>query len=77
MSASLDEQIAALTRRINTTKTDLKQAQDRWDDWKAGNLKVALARDVGLLRNLDAQRAASRPVDSVRPSGQVFHGARF
>jgi hypothetical protein len=76
MSASLDEQIAALTRRINTTKTDLKQAQDRWDDWKAGNLKVALARDVGLLRNLDAQRNASRPAD-VRPSGQIFHGSRF
>ena len=29
MSTSLDEQIASLTRRIDTTKADLKQAQDR------------------------------------------------
>jgi hypothetical protein len=40
---NLDQQIASVTRRIETTKTNLKQAQDRWDDWKAGVLRDLVA----------------------------------
>ena len=78
MSISLDEQIRTVEKRVVATNTEMKAAQSRWDDCRAGNLKIALARDVGFLKTLYAQRAANTPVDGVkRPSGQVFFGSPF
>jgi hypothetical protein len=75
-NTDLDSRIAALEKSAVATKTDLKEAQDRWDDWRAGNLKVKLAREVGLLKDLYAQRGANQPVGASR-SSQVFFGGHF
>jgi hypothetical protein len=77
VSTDLDSRIATMEKSVVATKTELKGAQDRWDDWRAGNLKVKLAREVWLLKDLYAQRAASKPPGGDRPSGQVFYGSRF
>ena len=73
----LDRRIATMEKSVVATKTELKEAQNRWDDWRAGNLKVKLAREVWLLKDLYSQRNANTPGGGGRPSGQIFFGSNF
>jgi hypothetical protein len=49
---------------VRKLHADLKAAHDRRDDWKAGQLGIALAYAKGELRDLYHTRDASRPADA-------------
>jgi hypothetical protein len=54
----LDEQIISLERAIVERTAQLKVAQERWEDWKAGTLRAAIGRDQVDLHNLRIRRSS-------------------
>jgi hypothetical protein len=70
----LDEQITSLERAIVERTSQLKVAQERWEDWKAGTLRAAIGRDQVDLHNLKIRRASLAPAEEKRSSA-VFYGS--
>jgi hypothetical protein len=72
----LDEQIISLERAIVERTSQLKVAQAKWDDWRAGTLRAAIGADQINLHNLKLRRASLAPVEEKRGSA-VFYGSNF
>jgi hypothetical protein len=67
-------QITALERAIASRTVLLKDAQAKWEDWKAGNLRAAIGRDQIDLHNLKTRRASMAPAPEGR-STMIFYGS--
>jgi hypothetical protein len=72
----LNSQIASLEAVIRVRTAALKVAQERWDDWKAGTLRLAIGRDQVDLHNLRIRRSSLAPMQEKR-SPAVFIGSNF
>jgi hypothetical protein len=73
MTYAIDKQIAETRARIEARKTALKVAQDQRDDWKAGNLRVAIGREQQFLTTLESHKRSQRVVAPV--SNAIFFGS--
>jgi hypothetical protein len=70
----LDSDIAKLERVIGERTAQLKIAQDRWDDWRAGTLRAAIGVDQISLHNLKVRRA-SMALPSEMKASAIFYGS--
>jgi hypothetical protein len=70
----LNNQIASLEARIADQAQKLKVAQDRWEDWKAGQLRAAIGQDQVALHNLKIQKSSLAPMEEKRSSA-IFYGS--
>jgi hypothetical protein len=73
----LTADVAKVEKRIATRSTELKQAEDQWLDWEAGNLRTLIGGDKRLLVQLRGQLAATKSADSGTQSSQMFYGSNF
>jgi hypothetical protein len=58
----LDSQITALERVIGERTVLLKDAQAKWEDFRAGTLRAAIGRDQIALHNLRIRRSSLAPM---------------
>jgi hypothetical protein len=72
----LDDQITSLERAIVERTAQLKTAQDKWDDWRAGTLRAAIGADQINLHNLRIRRSSLAPMQEKR-SPAIFIGSNF
>jgi hypothetical protein len=72
----LDDQITSLERAIVERTAQLKVAQERWEDWKAGTLRAAIGRDQVTLHNLKIRRSSLEPMLE-KKSPAIFYGSNF
>jgi hypothetical protein len=70
----LNGRITALERAIASRAVLLKDAQAKWEDWKAGNLRAAIGRDQVDLHNLKTRRASMAPPSEMKASA-VFYSS--
>jgi hypothetical protein len=75
--SNLEKDIATVAQRIADREDQRSKAALEGDSYKAVTLASAIANDTALWRSLIERRARERPVDSARPSGQVFFGSPF
>jgi hypothetical protein len=70
----LNNQIASLEARIADQGQKLKVAQDRWEDWKAGQLRAAIGQDQIALHNLRIERSSLEPTQEKKASA-IFYSS--
>jgi hypothetical protein len=75
---NIQKQMALVGDRIKAEEAELQVAVDRWDDWKAGNLRSEIGRDRQLWTALEGRRRQLTSVDEApMRSSQIFTGSSF
>lgn len=70
----LATQIAALEASITDKSGQLKAAEAKWEDYKAGNLRLAIRYEQTRLHDLKARRASLAPLEA-KQSRAIFYGS--
>jgi hypothetical protein len=70
----LNSQITSLEVAIASRTVLLKDAQAKWEDWKAGTLRAAIGHDQVALHNLKIRRASLAPMLE-KKSPAIFYGS--
>jgi hypothetical protein len=70
----LNRDIASLERAIVERTSQLRVAEAKWDDYRAGTLRGAISNDRVMLHNLKLRRSSLAPAEEKRSSA-VFYGS--